>query len=111
MRQRHDSISADYVIQRERDAIADFEHHRLLLNFPNTDFGTLYVAEHGDDRTLFGGEAADVIDSLAMRVVVAMRKVDACDIHAAANHGAEGLGMPRCRSYCRDDFGELAIQS
>ena len=111
MRQRRQPVRADHIVQGQRDIVADAEHHGIRLQIANANLWTLNVAENSDHRILFVGDAADMIDGLAMRLMIAVREVDARDIHAGANHCAQGLRRMGRGSNRGNYLGMLAIQA
>lgn len=71
--------------------------------FASADFWTLGVEHEGDVlvRALLEG-LIEVVDLLAMGLVVAMGKVEAGDIHAGVNHLNEHLGGVAGWAECAD---------
>ncbi len=84
---------------------------RLVGDLADADFRSLNVAQNGDDRAFFVGDAAHIVDGFAVRLVIAMREIDACHIQPGADHLAQRFLVAGGGANGGDDFGAFAVDA
>ena len=99
------------LIEGEVDLVTGFEHQRFLSDFADANLGALQVAHDGDDRFFFCGDVSDSVDDCPMRLVVAMREVDACDVHPLTDHLPKVLLIAGSWTDGGDDLRSFAVDT
>jgi hypothetical protein len=90
-----ESSSAQHIARRDGEAVAGFEEHRLMiLEQRGADFGSLQVGEDAERLVFLAAHLANLLDDRDLAFVRAMGEIQADDIDAGANHGAnDSLGV------------------
>ena len=74
---------ADEVADRQGEGLSAFKHDGIRIDGANTHFRARQVSHDGHPAAGFGAGGADVLDDLAMGRCIAVREVDAGDVHAS----------------------------
>ena len=80
----------------------------VVLELAGANLGALEVGEDADGLALFAGDGADHLDEFSLLGVGAVREVEAGDIEASANEGAEEIGRAAGGTECGDYLGATA---
>ena len=84
-------VAAGGAVGGDGDGIAGGEEDVFAVGEAGADFGAFGVEEDGDGDAELGGDAADAVHGLGVPVVGAVGEVEAGDVHAGEDHGADGV--------------------
>ena len=102
---RNDRLVALNVLGGKGEDVPVAKHDRAVLEGLYPVLGSLGVKQDRDRQAKLLAHAFDELDLLLVVGVRAVRKIEACDVHAGAAHGDEGIAALRCRADGANDLG------
>src|SRR5688572_3708276 len=108
---RDDIVFAVGVVQRKGNAISGREFKRLFRNLANTNLRPLNIGQDGNHDPFFARYAADVVNRFVMSFMLAVREIDAGDVHPRTNHLAQQPFIARRWADRGDNLGTFSVDA